>query len=359
MQGSWNGGILKQWANMCKSSLVAGCTLVLVLVGSVVCLAQSQPTPLSPKVPQASPAAVRLTSDRLAISSTPLSPERERALQTKDSFTECNDCPELLVVPAGSFMMGSPNSEAFVFMVGAPSRGQGQDSDESLQHKVTIAKPFAVGRFAVTFDEWDACVADGGCGGYKPWDQGWGRGQRPVINVSWNDIQSYLTWLSRKTGKPYRLLSEAEFEYVARAGSKMAYPWGAEIGKGNANCDGCGSQWGDNQTSPVGPFIANAFGLYDMAENPCGRDSSIRRAPCNVWEWVEDCDHGNHNGHGDYNGAPTDGSAWTSLGCRGRVVRGGVWYYYPQFLRSSYRSTFTTDYRNYFLGFRVGRALTN
>jgi len=233
-------------------------------------------------------------------------------------------------------------------------------SDESLQHKVTIEKAFAVGRTAVTFDEWDACVADSGCAGYKPADQGWGRGQRPVINVSWNDIQSYLTWLSRKTGKPYRLLSEAEFEYVARAGSKTAYPWGAEIGKGNANCDGCGSsQWANNQTSTVAPFVANAFGLYDMAENPCGRDSTIRRPPCNVWEWVEDCDHGNHNGHGDYNGAPTDGSAWTSLGCSGRVVRGGVWYYYPPFLRSSYRSKFAADYRNYFLGFRVVRTLTH
>jgi len=172
--------------------------------------------------------------DQLATSSGPLSSERERAFQPKDIFTECKDCPELVVVLAGSFMMGSPNGEAFAFMVGAPNSGRGLGSDESLQHKVTIEKAFAVGRTAVTFDEWDACVADSGCAGYKPADQGWGRGQRPVINVSWNDIQSYLTWLSRKTGKPYRLLSEAEFEYVARAGSKTAYPWGAEIGKGNA-----------------------------------------------------------------------------------------------------------------------------
>jgi formylglycine-generating enzyme required for sulfatase activity len=340
---------------MYRSLLIAGYVSGLVLIGSSsFCSADTLSAPL--QVTQASSAPVNSTRDQQAAHSVPLSPARERTLQPKDNFAECSDCPELVVVPAGSFMMGSSNNEAFVFMVGAPNIGQGRSSDESLQHEVTIAKPFAVGRFAVTFDEWDACVADGGCS--KPADQGWGRAQRPVINVSWNDIQSYLKWLSRKTGGTYRLLSEAEFEYVARAGSKTAYPWGAEIGKGNANCDGCGSQWGNSQTSPVGPLVENAFGLYDLAENPCGRDSSIRRPPCNVWEWVEDCDHGNHNGHGDYDGAPTDGSAWTNLGCRGRVVRGGVWYYYPQFLRSSYRSTFTPDYRNYFLGFRVARTLT-
>jgi formylglycine-generating enzyme required for sulfatase activity len=349
-----NGGAR---AAVCKLLLIAGCISGLVLGSASVCSAETLPDPS--KVTQALPTPADATSDQPAASNGPLSPDRERALQPKDSFTECKDCPGLVVVPAGSFMMGSPNSEAFIFMVGAPNSGQGQGSGESLQHKVTIARPFAVGRFAVTFDEWDACVDDGGCFGYKPADQGWGRGQRPVINVSWNDIHSYLTWLSHKTGKPYRLLSEAEFEYVARAGSETAYPWGAEIGKGSANCDGCGSHWGNNQESPIVPFVANAFGVYDMVENPCGRDSSIRRPPCNVWEWVEDCDHGNHNGHGDYNGAPTDGSAWTSLGCSGRVVRGGVWYYYPQFLRSSYRSTFATDYRNYFLGFRVVRTLAH
>jgi formylglycine-generating enzyme required for sulfatase activity len=282
----------------------------------------------------------------------PLTPERERALQPKDSFAECNKCPELVVIPAGSFSMGAPNSESFIFMMGSPNGGQGIGSDEPRQHKVTIAKPFAVGRVPVTFDEWDACIADGGCNGYNPADQGWGRGKRPVINVSWNDAKTYVAWLTRKTGKLYQLLSEAEFEYVARAGSETAYPWGAEIGNGNANCDGCGSQWNNTQTPTVWAFVANAFGLYDLAENPCGRDARLRPPPCNVWEWVEDCHHSN------YAGAPTDGTAWITGDCRGRVVRGGVWYYFPQFLRSAYRSKFATDYRNYFLGFRVGRALT-
>jgi formylglycine-generating enzyme required for sulfatase activity len=338
-----------------RRALVTACVLGLVLVGSVgVWLAVTHRTSVPPKVTRVQPSPVPVqapaTHVQPAPSSGPLSLERERALQPKDSFTECNNCPELVVAPDGSFMMGSPNSESFMFMMGSLNSEQRRGSDESPQRRVTIAKPFAVGRFAVTFDEWDACVADGGCNVYKPADQGWGRGQRPVINVSWNDTKIYLAWLSRKTGKPYRLLSEAEFEYVARAGSKTAYPWGAEIGKGNANCDGCGSQW--DQTAPVGSFAANAFGLYDMAENPCGRDSRTRLPPCNVWEWVEDCDHGN------YNGAPADGSAWISGDCSDRVVRGGVWYYYPQFLRSAYRSRFATDYRNYFLGFRVGRTLT-
>jgi formylglycine-generating enzyme required for sulfatase activity len=335
---------------MYRSFLIAGCISGFFVGSASVCRADTLPE--SPTVTQASPA-----TQHLLLRDGPLSPERERALQPQDSFAECQNCPELVLVPAGSFMMGSSNSEAFVFMVGAPSIG-GQASDQDLQHRVAIAKPFAVSRLAVSFDEWDACVADGGCNGYKPWDNGWGRGRRPVINVSWNDTKSYLAWLSHKTGKPYRLLSEAEFEYVARAGSNTAYPWGGEIDKGSANCDGCGSQWYSDKMAAGRSFIANRFGLYDLSENPCGRDSSIRLPPCNVWEWVEDCDHGNHNGHGNYNGAPTDGSAWSRGDCSGRVVRGGVWYYYPQFLRSSYRTRFTTDYRNYFLGFRVARTLS-
>jgi formylglycine-generating enzyme required for sulfatase activity len=329
----------------------------LVLVSSAsLWLSGSQRKPVPTKVTHAQPSLVQAqapaTRVQPAPSSGPLPRERERALQPNDTFTECNNCPEMVVVPDGSFTMGSPNSEAFLFMMGSPNRERKGGSDESAPYGVTIAKPFAVGRFAVTFDEWDACVADGGCNVYSPADQGWGRGQRPVINVSWNDIETYLAWLFRKTGKPYRLLSEAEFEYVARAGSKTAYPWGAEIGRGNANCDGCGSHADNKQTAPVGSFVANAFGLYDTAENPCGRDSRKRAPPCNVWEWVEDCAHANHNG------APTDGTAWIIGDCGNRVVRGGVWYYYPQFLRSAYRSKFANNYRNYFLGFRVGRTLS-
>jgi formylglycine-generating enzyme required for sulfatase activity len=268
-----------------------------------------------------------------------LSPDRERALKPKDFFKECDKCPEMVVVPAGSFMMGSPAGD------------QGRDIDESPQHRVTIAKPFAVGRFAVTFDEWDACVADGGCNGYRPQDLGWGRNRRPVINVSWDEATAYAAWLSHKAGKPYRLLTEAEWEYAARAGSTTAYYWGDEIGKGNANCAPvekleCGSIWDNRQTAPVGSFAANAFGLYDMAGN--------------VWQWVQDCYHNN------YNGAPTDGSAWITGNCYGtleeadlqRVIRGGSWISGPLNLRSAGRFRNTFNSGGNLLGFRVGRTLT-
>jgi formylglycine-generating enzyme required for sulfatase activity len=221
--------------------------------------------------------------------------------------------------------MGSPESEA------------GRHSAENSQHKVTFGRPFAVGQFALTFEEWDACIADGGCNGYKPSDRGWGRGRQPVINVSWDDAKAYIAWLSNKTGKTYRLLAEAEYEYATRAGTQTAYPWGNDIGKNNANCDGCGSRWDNKQTAPVGSFAANGFGLYDMVGN--------------VWEWTEDCWHDN------YNGAPANASAWTSGDCNRRVVRGGSWLSYPENLRSAYRFGFSPLYRSSDLGFRVGGTL--
>jgi formylglycine-generating enzyme required for sulfatase activity len=221
---------------------------------------------------------------------------------------------------------------------GSPESEKGRYPDESLPHPLTIANPFAVGRFAVKFEEWDACVADGGCNGYKPADQGRGRGQRPVINVGWDDTKTYLAWLSRITGKTYRLLTEAEWEYAARAGTTTAYYWGDEIGRGNANCNGCGSAWDNRETSPVGSFAANEFGLYDMAGN--------------VWQWVEDCHHDN------YNRAPTDGSAWTSKCARDRVLRGGSWHYTPRGLRSANRYRYSSVERLDDLGFRVARTLT-
>jgi formylglycine-generating enzyme required for sulfatase activity len=256
---------------------------------------------------------------------TVLSPEQERARKPKDTFKECDKCPEMIVVPAGTFTMGSPANEL------------DHGADEGPQHRVTIAKPFAVGRFELTFDEWDACVANGGCNGHWFRDAGWGRGRRPVIDVSWDDAKAYVAWLSRETGKPYRLFSEAEFEYAARAGSQTAYPWGNDIGKGNADCDGCGSEWDGKQAAPVGSFAANAFGLYDMAGN--------------VQEWVEDCYHDN------YGGAPTDGSAWTSGDCSRRVLRGGTWRSVPQSFRSADRGSCPPGCWGDGVGFRVGRTL--
>jgi len=276
-------------------------------------------------------AAIMVWLTMLAASAAPanvaaLSPMQEKALKPHGAFKECANCPEMVVVPAGKFSMGSPASEP------------GRFGDEGPQHTVTIARRFAVDRFEVTFDQWDACAADGGCNGYKPSDEGWGRGRRPVINVSWDDANAYVAWLSKKTGRSYRLLSESEYEYAARAGTQTAYPWGNAVGTKKANCHACGSQWDARQTAPAGSFAANRFGLYDMVGN--------------VREWTEDCYHDS------YSGAPTDGSAWTEgANCYNRVVRGGSWLLAPAFLRSASRYWFAADYRLRYLGFRVARTL--
>ena len=208
---------------------------------------------------------------------------------------------------------------------------------ESPVHDVTIPAAFAVGAYEVTFEEWDACVAAGGCGGYRPDDRGRGRGRRPVFYMSRDDAQAYVAWLSRQTGAEYRLLSEAEWEYAARAGTETAYSWGNEVGTNRANCLSCGSQWDARQTAPVGSFQANAFGLHDMHGN--------------LWEWVEDC------WNGSYAGAPSDGSAWLEGDCASRVLRGGSWGNYPRNLRSAYRDGRSAGSRNRYHGFRVARTL--
>jgi formylglycine-generating enzyme required for sulfatase activity len=235
-------------------------------------------------------------------------------------FRDCPDCPEMVVVPAGSFMMGSPANE------------EGRFDGEGPQHTVTIARPFAVGKFEVTFGEWDACVAGAGCTSNKsPSDAGFGKGRRPVIYVSWDDAKEYVAWLSRKAGKTYRLLSEAEWEYAARAGTTTRHAFGVTITSSQA-------QYSAGKTVEVGSFQSNRFGLHDMHGN--------------VEEWVEDCRHGS------YQGAPTDGSAWTTSCADGgrRIARGGSWWsMYPRDLRSAQRSVGTTGNR---VGFRVGRTLT-
>jgi formylglycine-generating enzyme required for sulfatase activity len=188
----------------------------------------------------------------------------------------------------------------------------------------------------VTFDEWDTCVAYGDCGNVE--DSGFGRGQRPVIFINWNDAQTYVAWLSKMTGKTYRLLSEAEYEYATRAGTQTAYPWGDQLGTNNANCKDCGSKWDGGQTAPVGSFPANAFGLYDMTGN--------------VFEWVQDCWHDN------YDGAPTDGSAWATGDCSKRVVRAGSWYYPSDLVRSAFRYGSNFGVSGAIAGFRVARTLS-
>jgi formylglycine-generating enzyme required for sulfatase activity len=269
----------------------------------------------------------------------------EQTLQPRDTFKECatekgkDYCPEMVVVPAGSFVMGSPPSELDRYT--SRSSVIIDPKTEGPQHNVTIAQPFAVSKFELTFDEWDTCVAYGDCP-QDISDDGSGRGQRPVANVAWDDAQRYVAWLSKMTGKAYRLLTESEYEYAARAGTHTAYPWGDEIGNGNANCYGCGSQWDSKGTAPVGSFAPNGFGLYDMVGNN--------------WAWVEDCYHPN------YEGAPANGSAWTTACPKDRrrhVIRGGSFLTTPVFLRSAFRYNGTTILRNYGPGFRVARTLAH
>jgi formylglycine-generating enzyme required for sulfatase activity len=222
---------------------------------------------------------------------------------------DCPECPEIVVLPAGQARLAS-----------------GRD--------VTITAPFAVGKFEVTFEEWDACVAQGACS-HRPADRGWGRGRQPVMNVNWDDAQAYVAWLSRMTGKAYRLLSEAEWEYAAQAGSGREAA--ATRGANQANCNGCGSRWDNKQTAPVGSFAANAFGLHDMLGN--------------VWEWTADCWNESHAG------AAADGSMRLSGDCSRRVLRGGSWVSGPGSSRSADRGRDATDGRDDNDGFRVARTL--
>jgi formylglycine-generating enzyme required for sulfatase activity len=262
----------------------------------------------------------------------PLSRGEERALQPGDLFQECVGCPEMVVVPAGWFVMGSPESE------------RGRSADEGPQHNVSFTRPFAVGRFAVTFDEWDACTASGGCRRYRPADKGWGRGKRPVINISREDAAAYVAWLSEKTSRSYRLLTEAEREYVTRAGTTTPFWWGSSISSDQANYDGDFAFGGGpvghyrKKTVPVDMFQANPWGLY--------------QAHGNVYEWVADC------WHHDYTGAPSDGSAWTEGNCNRAVARGGAWHFGAWQLRSAHRGGLAT-FINFLpaMGMRVARSL--
>ncbi|HEX4410155.1 MAG TPA: formylglycine-generating enzyme family protein [Xanthobacteraceae bacterium] len=257
-----------------------------------------------------------------------LSPDREKALKPAEEFQDCTQCPQMVMVPAGHLTMGSPTTDASA------------DSDEFPQHEVTFATPLAVSKFEVTFADWDTCYDLGGCR-IRPDDFGWGRGNRPVVNVDWYDAQQYVAWLSKQTGKTYRLLTEAEWEYAARAGTATAYSWGDEVkpgGKTMANCFDCGSPFDDKETAPVGSFPPNAFGLNDMLGN--------------AWEWVEDCYHDS------YEQAPADGSAWSNPDCRERVSRGGSWGDLPQvLLRTAFRLRTPSVNRYGGLGFRVARVL--
>jgi formylglycine-generating enzyme required for sulfatase activity len=274
-------------------------------------------------------------------------------------FKDCEACPEMVVIPAGNFMMGS-----------------GKANDEKPVHRVTISKPFAVGKYAVTRGEFAAFINDssykieGNCLAVSlsspnqitvkqnnSWHSpGFEQGDRdPAVCVNWRDAAEYVDWLSKKTGKAYRLLTEAEYEYAARAGTTTSYFWGEDIGKNRANCGGCGSQWDWKRTAPIGSFANNAFGLHEVLGN--------------AHSWVEDCYHEN------YSNAPVDGSEWTIGGdcsmirfrntelgpapfTTGRwVVRGGSWRSPPKGLRAAARLAFERLFRVNYIGIRVARTI--
>ncbi|MGI9494293.1 MAG: SUMF1/EgtB/PvdO family nonheme iron enzyme [Geminicoccaceae bacterium] len=241
------------------------------------------------------------------------------------TFEDCTICPEMVVIPAGSFFMGSRGSEA------------NSRDNERPRHKVNI-QIFAIGKYEVTFAKWDACVAARGCD-HQPHDKGWGRGLRPVINVSWEDAQQYIAWLSRETGEMYRLPSEAEWEYAARAlptsigPNPPAYAFGDSITKEQANFGG-----NIGSTTEIGSYPANDWGLHDMHGN--------------VWEWVQD------RWQNSYDGAPIDGTAWLRGTSSYRMLRGGSWYSKPESVRSAFRYWLPPVNRGSGMGFRLAKTLT-
>lgn len=278
---------------------------------------------------QAAAQAAKLADSAVVLSAQAASAKSANALPPLtpgQAFRDCEApvCPLMVVLPAGRFSMGSS------------ALGMGAYDDERPAHEVSVRK-VALGRFEVTFQEWESCFQDKECLRW-PSDEGWGRENRPVINVSWEDVQGYLKWLNHKTGQTYRLPTEAEWEYAARAGSTSNYAFGNDekvLGdyawfSGNSG----------NQSHPVGEKKPNAFGLYDMHGG--------------VWEWVQDCWHPN------YQGAPATGVAWDT-DCRSgnrRTVRGGGWNDTPRVVRSTYRYGYLSDGRSLSQGFRVARELS-
>ena len=241
--------------------------------------------------------------------------------RTPDPARDCAVCPEMVRLEGGTFRMGSPPGD--------------RQASEQPAHDVTV-RAFSISRYELRFDEWDACVADRVCDPTAAIDQDWGRGANPVFNVGWDDAQVYLGWLRRKSGgKHYRLATEAEWEYAARAGGTQRYAWGSEMEPGHAICfSECGPE--ADQPAKVGSTAPNAFGLYDLHGN--------------LWEWVQDC------WHETYDGAPIDGSARDDAPkCEKRTIRGGSWNCLPFDVRSTTRAGMAYSIRYNTVGIRVVR----
>lgn len=245
-------------------------------------------------------------------------------------FQDAPFSPELIVVPPGTFVRGSPADES------------GRHESEGPEEEVTIPMPFAVGRYAVTFDEWDA-YANRAKLGRSPSDESWGRHRRPVINISWEDAKAYIAWLSEATGRSYRFLSETEFEYVSRAGRRTPYWWGDTVSTADANYNGRPEHnqpfHGINRgrTLKVNSFRPNPWGLYQVHGN--------------VWQWTEDA------WQRDYRKVPQDGTAWTGGDTSRRVLRGGSWMHSAEYLRAAARHEAMIDVCSHTIGLRVARSL--
>lgn len=232
---------------------------------------------------------------------------------------DCNDCPEMVTVKPGAFTMGD-------------NKG---DISEMPAHRVTLGKPYAIGKYEVTVGQWKACVAAGDC--KKIPDSDMTSDDLPARDISWGDAMKYVAWISRVTGKPYRLPTEAEWEYAARAGTQTRYWWGREMVPGKAYCKDCGGQWDFALPAKVGSLDPNPFGLYDMNGN--------------VWEWVADCWHRN------YKGAPSNGRVWDDPSCTVRVIRSGSWRNDKTYVHSASRFKYDAYVRYLQNGFRVAKTL--
>jgi formylglycine-generating enzyme required for sulfatase activity len=307
---------------------LAAATLVISLAGA----ASAKTRPVRPKPPEhkEQPQPPSPPQQIIPVKGVqPLTPEIEQALKPKDSFKECDICPEMVVIPKGSFMMGTPDDEPYRF------------KSEGPQHNVTIPRPIAVGRFSITFDEWDACLADGGCNGNKGDDGGYGRGRMPAQGIDFEAAKAYLAWLSRKVGRTYRLPSESEREYFTRAGTTTPFWFGKTISSQNANYNAMnnypGGPYGEASKGPkpVDSYLPNKFGLYQVIGN--------------VEEWTEDCYNKRYN-----EDSPTDGSPWLDGDCSRRMLRGGGWMGFALTQRSGNRNDLPVGTFN---SFRVVRTL--
>lgn len=246
-------------------------------------------------------------------------PTPARAAAAGADIKDCAACPTLVSIPAGVFTMGNNTS----------------DPSEKPAHAVTVGAPFAIGRYEVSVQEWNACAAAGACPKIAQ-RQGTGA-NAPMRDVSWDDAQQYVKWLATASGKPYRLPTEAEWELAARGGASTRFWWGEQMAQGKANCKDCGKPWADDAPANVGSFAANPYGLYDTSGS--------------VWEWVADCWHNN------YKGAPGDGRAWDEPDCRVRVIRGGSWREGASYMVASTRFKYDASVRHSQNGFRVARSL--